>query len=122
MLQFKLVVAVTCCLFGFAYPTAFAEQPRTNNTRSNASDPNEWNNIADRTDMQGVIVDHRQHIPKTSAPEGPSYYNGTALIRITGDIFDWKRKEQVDNDPDYVNAAKVKSKAWTAAAKHARRD
>jgi len=80
------------------------------------SDPNEWHNIAGKADSKVVIAQLRKRLPQSEAAEAPDYYKGTALIRVTGETYDWKRKEAVAGDSAYVNAAKLKAKAWKAAA------
>ena len=80
------------------------------------NDPNEWNNLANQESMKSVIAEHRKHIPQKSVKEGPSYYKGDVLLRLTGDTYDWKLKSDVKGNKEYRNAGKVKSQAWKAAA------
>ncbi len=39
-------------------------------------------------------------------------------MRLTGTTYDWKLKQQVQDDPSYKNAGKLKSSAWKAAKKN----
>ena len=83
------------------------------------SDPHEWHNLAGKDGSKAMIAGLRKHLPKNEAKEAPDYYKGTALIRLDGDAYQWKRRADAAGDPTYANAAKLKSKAWPAASKAA---
>ena len=81
------------------------------------ADPNEWHNLAGDGGSEKVIASLREHLPESEAPAAPDYYRGTALIKLDGEGYTWGRKSEIAGDPAYVNAARLKSKAWQAAAK-----
>jgi arylsulfatase A-like enzyme len=80
-------------------------------------DPNEWNNLAHKptSKAKAVMADHAKHLPSNEAPTGPSYYNGTALMKLTGPTYEWKTKADAKGDPAFKNAGKLKSQAWKTA-------
>ena len=83
------------------------------------TDPNEWTNLAQNPtpEIEAVLADHRTHLPAKEAPNGPSYYGGTALMKLTGSTYEWKTKAEAAGDPAFKNANKIKSQAWKEAAK-----
>lgn len=83
------------------------------------ADPSEWNNLAKNPSQEAkeVMAEHARHLPETEAPVGPSYYGGSALMKLTGGTYDWKKKSDVKGDEGYLNAGKLKSRAWSEAKK-----
>jgi len=82
-----------------------------------SNDPNEWHNLAAKpTDkIKRIMEDHAKHLPKNEAPIGPSYKSGSVLMKLTGNTYEWKTKKDAQGDPEFKNAAKLKSQAWAAA-------
>ena len=80
-------------------------------------DPNEWHNLVGSEEAGATTAVLKKHLPKSEAKEAPDYYRGTALLRLSGDTYDWKSRDGAAGDPNYVNAARLKSKAWQDAAK-----
>jgi|TARA_B110000914_G_scaffold91323_1_gene80300 arylsulfatase len=82
-----------------------------------STDPHEWRNLAGRSENRKLMNQLAKHMPRQEAEEGPSYYSGEALIRLKGESYEWGRKSEVKGEDGWQNAAKLKSKAWKAAAK-----
>jgi len=78
-------------------------------------DPNEWDNLAGDADYKKVIEAHRKWLPENNSKEGPSYYKGDVLFNP--ETFEWKRKEEVNGNPDFHHALELKKECNAKSAR-----
>ncbi|MFC4993388.1 hypothetical protein [Rubritalea tangerina] len=77
------------------------------------SDPHEWNNlvVSSPQTAQNTIKKLSPALPKSEAPTGPSYYAGSALMKLDGDKYQWATRKNAQGNPEFQNANKLKQKA-----------
>ena len=78
-------------------------------------DPNEWNNLAHNIKYKKVIDEHRKWLPENNRKPGPSYYKGEVLFNP--ETFEWKLKEAVKGNPDFIHALDLKKECIEKSAK-----
>lgn len=82
-------------------------------------DPNEWNNLAHKPtkETKVIMAEHANTIPTMEANNGPSYYAGSVLMKLTGETYEWETANKAKGKTGFTNAKKLKSQSWNAANK-----
>lgn len=63
------------------------------------TDPNEWTNLAQRADLQGVIAEHRRWLPTEEKPLAPGSAHRTLTYDPRTKIAVWEGKEVLPGTP-----------------------
>jgi len=63
------------------------------------SDPNEWTNIAEKTEFAGILAEHRKWLPKIDLPPAPNSASRVLTYDKATDTAIWEGKPVHRRDP-----------------------